>query len=65
MYLVSEPQSTYKGRVEMEGMVIALSAGAYTTTLYLIVDAVKWNGVGVVFSLQIGDLFFLNLEIRK
>ncbi len=37
------PQSTYRGRVET-GKGSVLSAGAYTTVLYVMVDRVK--GVG-------------------
>ncbi len=35
-----DPQSTYRGRVEIGGSVSALSAGVYTT-LYMMVDIVK------------------------
>jgi hypothetical protein len=38
------PQSTYRSGVEIEGSVFALSAGAYTTTLYVMVDIVKGGG---------------------
>jgi hypothetical protein len=34
----------YRGRVEIGGNVSALSAGAYTTTLYVIIDRVKGGG---------------------
>ncbi len=35
------PQSSYRGRVEIRGSVSALSAGAYITTLYVMVDIMK------------------------
>jgi hypothetical protein len=38
------PQSTYRGRGEIGGIVSALSAGAYTVTLYVMVDRVKGGG---------------------
>ncbi len=38
---LSLTQSTYRDRVETRGSVSALSAGAYTTTLYVFVDIVK------------------------
>jgi len=39
------PQSTYRGRGEIgEGSLSALSAGGYTTTLYVMVTIVKWGG---------------------
>ncbi len=41
--LVTE-YSTYRGRVEIGESVSALSAGAYTTTLYMMVDVVKGDG---------------------
>jgi hypothetical protein len=43
--LLSPPQSTYRGRVRNRGSVSALSAGAYTTTLYVMVNIVKGDGV--------------------
>ncbi len=39
-------QSTYRGRVEIGRVCHALSAGAYTTTLYVMVDIVN-GGIGV------------------
>jgi hypothetical protein len=39
------PQSTYRGRGEIgEGSLSALSAGGYTTTLYVMVTIVKGGG---------------------
>jgi hypothetical protein len=42
------PQSTDRGRVEIEGVYLPSQLGAYTTTLYVIgghaVDIVKWGG---------------------
>ncbi len=39
------PQSTYRGRVDRNmGSVFVLSAGVYTTTLYVMVDRVKGGG---------------------
>ncbi len=40
----SGAQSTYRGGVEIGGGVSALPAGAYTTTLYVMVDIVKEGG---------------------
>ncbi len=37
----SIPQSTYRGRDEIEGTYLPLSAGAYTSTLYVMVTRVK------------------------
>jgi hypothetical protein len=40
------PQRTYKGRIDIgEVYLHALSAGAYTTTLYVMVDIVKEGGL--------------------
>ncbi len=39
--LRSQAQSTYRGRGEVEGGVSALTAGASTTTLLVMVDRVK------------------------
>ncbi len=36
-------QITFRGRVEIGGSVSALSAGAYITNLYVMVDIVKWG----------------------
>jgi hypothetical protein len=41
---VAGAQSTYRGRVEIGG-VSALSAGAHSTTLHVMVDIVKGAGV--------------------
>jgi hypothetical protein len=41
---VVEPQSAYRGRGEIGGSVSLLSAGAFTTTLYVMVDIVKGAG---------------------
>jgi hypothetical protein len=38
------PQSTYRGRDENMGIVSALSAGAHTATLYVMVTRVKGGG---------------------
>jgi hypothetical protein len=38
----AQPQSAYRGRVEIRGSVSALLAGAYTTTLYMMVDIVNF-----------------------
>ncbi len=39
------PQSAYRGRGEIRGRVSALSGGAYTTTLLVMVDRVKGEGI--------------------
>jgi hypothetical protein len=45
------PQSTYRDRGEIGGM--SLSAGAYTTTLYVMVDIVKegWHASPTLTSI--------------
>jgi hypothetical protein len=40
----SHPQSTYRDRVEKEGVYLTLSAGAHTTTIYVMVDKVNASG---------------------
>jgi hypothetical protein len=39
-------QSSFRGREEIGESVSALSAGAYTTTLLVMVDRVKGGGLG-------------------
>jgi hypothetical protein len=51
---LSLTQSTYKGRVETRGSVSALSAGAYTTTLYILVDIVKGGCACISYPHQLG-----------
>jgi hypothetical protein len=49
----AQPQSAYRGRVDIWGSVSALSAGAYITTLYVMVDIVKGGAcqAGLIFPL--------------
>ncbi len=42
LYIITTQYILYRGRVEMGGVYLdSLSAGAYTTTLYVMVDIVK------------------------
>jgi hypothetical protein len=52
-----DPQSTYRGRVEIGGSVSALSAGMYTITLYMMVGTVKGGGRAPPLPHQAGLIF--------
>jgi hypothetical protein len=56
------PQSTYRDGVEIRGCVSAVSAGAYTTTLYVMVIKVKGVGRAPPTLTSLGCFFTLMTE---